>query len=169
MPTPPTNNSFAIRSFRAADTAACRTLYLAGLLGGKLAENDTALDMDDIEGTYLRPGNHFWVATSDAGDIVGMIGVQHFEEATGEIRRLRVRLDHRGRGIGSTLIETAIRFCLEHQYLKVVLDTYMDREPAMELFKKFNFRHERTRPVGGRELLVFYFDLYTQPQRKKKE
>ena len=30
-----------------------------------------------------------------------MIGVQHHEEGTGEIRRLRVERNHRRRGIGS--------------------------------------------------------------------
>ena len=37
-------------------------LYREGLLGGKLAENDTGLDIDDIESAYMKPGNHFWVA-----------------------------------------------------------------------------------------------------------
>jgi hypothetical protein len=37
-----------IRSFRPADLPACRKLYIEGLLGGSLAENDTGLDIDDI-------------------------------------------------------------------------------------------------------------------------
>ena len=162
-----TDTPIAIRSFQSTDAAACRTLYLAGLLGGKLAENDTALDMDDIEGAYMKPGNHFWVAQNPGGEVVGMIGVQHFDEGTGQVRRLRVRKDHRGRGIGTALLETALKFCVEHQYLKIVFDTYMEREPAMAMFKKFHFRHDRTRQINGRDLMVFYLDLYT-PERRKK-
>src|SRR3954469_1657259 len=101
-----------IRSFRPSDLPACRKLYVEGLLGGKLAENDTGLDIDDIETAYMsKPGNHFWIAeTVPMADgptpvIVGMIGVQAFHEGKGEIRRLRVREDMRRRGIGSKLVE----------------------------------------------------------------
>lgn len=158
--------TFTIRSFRASDMPACRSLYLGGLLGGSLAANDTALDMDDIAGTYIKPGSHFWVAETGSGEVVGMIGVQHFEESTGEIRRLRVRGDRRGHGIGTALAETAVKFCVEHQYLKIVFDTFMEREATLELFSRFNFRHERTRALGGRELMTFYLDLYTQERKK---
>lgn len=156
-----------VRSFRPEDLDRCRTLYVEGLLGGKLAENDTGLDIDDIESAYMRtPGNHFWVAEIPDGEVVGMIGVQRHESDAGEIRRLRVSQSHRRRGIGSMLVETAIRFCAERGYLKVVFDTFMEREPALKLFEKFRFRHGRSRTVNGKELLYFYLDLYTGPEKK---
>ena len=83
--------------------------------------------------------------------------------------RLRVANDHRRRGIGSMLVEAALRFCQEHQYLKIALDTFMDREPAIKLFEKFRFRHSRTRTYAGKELLYFYLDLYTVERRPKQE
>jgi ribosomal protein S18 acetylase RimI-like enzyme len=164
-----------IRSFRPSDLPACRVLYREGLLGGKLAENDTGLDIDDIEFAYMKPeGNHFWVAeTIDAKSeapprIVGMIGVQHHEEGAAEIRRLRVAQDVRRRGVGSRLIETALRWCNEHNYLKVTLDTFMEREPAIKLFEKFQFRHSRTRDVNGKELLYFYLDIYGREDDRQR-
>lgn len=153
--------SYVIRSFTGADQAACTKLYFEGLLGGRLAENDTASDLDDIAANYIKiPGSHFWVAHLPDGQLVGMIGVQHHENGIGEIRRLRVSTQHRRRGIGSSLMETALRFCQERNDLKVTLDTFMDREPAVRLFEKFRFRHSRTKQVDGRELLYFYLDLY---------
>lgn len=152
-----------IRSFRACDSAACRKLYSEGLVGGKIADNDTGLDIDDIENAYMKtPGNHFWVAELPNREIVGMIGVQHHEEGVGEIRRLRVGEHHRRKGIGSKLVETALKFCQDQHYLKITLDTFMEREPAIKLFEKFRFRHNRTRNVGGKDLMYFYLDLYTQ-------
>jgi ribosomal protein S18 acetylase RimI-like enzyme len=151
-----------IRSFQPADLPACRKLYNEGLLGGTLAENDTGLDIDDIEAVYMRTsGNHFWVAQSRAGEIVGMIGVQHHEEGVAQIRRLRVAADYRRRGIGTALLETAVKFCRENQYLKVALDTFAQRESAVEMFRKFGFRHGDTRHFAGKELLYFYLDLYS--------
>lgn len=159
-----------VRSFKREDLPACRVLYSEGLIGGKIAENDTGLDIDDIEMAYMKPrGNHFWVAESESGQVLGMIGVQQHEEGTGEIRRLRVSKEHQRRGIGSKLMEVAIKFCHDHQYLKITLDTFMDREPAIKLFEKFRFKHSRTRNVAGKELMYFYLDLYTGDVKPKKE
>ena len=165
----PSEPSFRIRDFRPEDLPACRKLYVEGLLAGKLAENDTGTDIDDIEWAYMKPpGNHFWVAENSAGEVVGMVGVQAPDDGCGEIRRLRVRSDHRRKGIGSALVEHALRFCQEKGYLKIQLDTFMDREPAVRLFEKFRFRHSRTRKVGDKELLYFYLDLYMGEGRAER-
>jgi ribosomal protein S18 acetylase RimI-like enzyme len=167
--TQPTEQPFIIRSYCAADGATCRKLYLEGLLGGKIAENDTGMDIDDIESAYMKTdGNHFWVASTPDGQIVGMVGVQHHDPGMAEIRRLRVHADMRRRGIGTALMEKAVRYCQDRGYLKITLDTFMEREPALKLFEKFRFKHSRTRNVNGKELLYFYLDLYTTDRPPKQ-
>lgn len=152
---------FTVRPWRPADDAVCRALYREGFLGGFTAENDTGADIDDIQMAYMdAPNSCFWVAEIGTGEVVGMIGVQQYEAGVGEIRRLRVRPDHRRRGIGSKLLETAIQFCHDHGNVKIALDTFIDREPAIKLFEKFHFRHQRTKQVAGKELLYFYLDIY---------
>ena len=167
-----TTSPITIRPFKREDLRACTTLYREGLLGGRIAENDTGLDIDDIDTAYMNClGSHFWVAESDKGEIVGMIGVQGHEPGVGEIRRLRVAEAHRRQGIGSALVETALKFCQQCGYLKIALDTFMEREPAVRLFEKFHFRHSRTRSVGGKEVMHFYLDLYQtdgRPAPKQK-
>jgi ribosomal protein S18 acetylase RimI-like enzyme len=171
----PTPIKFTIRSYEPRDALACRRLYEEGLIGGKIAENDTGADIDHIPNAYMSSGggSHFFVAEKDAGEIVGMIGVQQHVPEEGEIRRLRVSADCRRRGIGSALLERAIRFCKERQHLKVTLDTFIDREPALRLFEKFGFKHTRTRDVSGKSLLYFYLDLYAgereAPKRVKEK
>lgn len=155
-----------IRSFQAGDQPQCRSLYLEGLTGGCIAENDTGCDMDHIFDAYMKcTGSHFWVAESASGQIVGMIGVQHHDDGNGQIRRLRVRREFQGRGIGAALLETALGFCHEKHYLKVTLDTYVERDPAMSLFEKFRFRLDHTRSIGQKELAYFYADLYAGDAR----
>ena len=157
----PGEPSVQIRSFRPADQAACGRLYAEGLIGGALSENDTGADLDDIQAAYMKcPGSHFWVAETAGGEVVGMVGVQHHDDGAGEIRRLRVAKGYRRRGIGSALVEAALRFCEQRNYLKVTLDTFMEREPAIRLFEKFRFRHFRTRNVAGKDLMYFLLDLY---------
>jgi len=164
------SSEFAIRTFRPADAPACRKLYADGLIGGSLMPNDTGLDMDDIQGVYMQtPGSCFWVAHLPAGPIVGMIGVQHHESDSAEIRRLRVSREYRRRGIGSALTEQALRFCQENQYLKVTLDTYMERETAIALFAKYHYKLQRDREIGDRRWLYFYADLYSREPRPKKQ
>lgn len=156
-----------IRSFRPDDHAAVRQLYTEGLLGGKLADNDTGFDIDDVQLAYMtHPGSHFWVAECD-GQIVGTIGIQQLDAGVGEIRRLRVNHDFRRRGIGSALLQRALEFCRDQGLLKVTLDTFIEREPALKLFEKFNFRHDKTRETAGKQLLFFYLDLYGSDKTKK--
>lgn len=157
-----TPKAWTVRSFRPDDLPICRRLYRDGLIGGTIAENDTGLDLDDIESVYMHTsGNHFWVAENENGEVVGMVGVQHYEEeSAGQIRRLRVAHDHLRRGIGTALVEAALKFCQENQYLKVTLDTFMEREPAIQMFRKFRFRHQNTRQVGSKNLMYFYMDLH---------
>jgi ribosomal protein S18 acetylase RimI-like enzyme len=161
-----TNIHYTIRSFRPGDAEACRVLYREGLLGGQLAENDTGLDIDDIEMAYMRPGSHFWVAESPEGEVVGMIGVQKGEDSVGEIRRLRVAVPHRRRGIARQLLDAAVKFCRDNAYLKVALDTFTDREPAIKLFETAGFKHSRSKNIGGKDLHYFYLDLCHGEPRK---
>lgn len=160
--------SIRIRSFEGRDHAVVRQLYTDGLLGGRLAENDTGFDIDDIQHAYMQAsGSHFWVAENQQNDVVGMIGVQQLDAGVGEIRRLRVRVDHRRRGIGSALLNRALEFCRDQGLLKVTLDTWIEREAALKLFEKFNFRHDKTRETGGKQLLLFYLDLYGADKSKR--
>lgn len=152
---------FTIRDFAPADGPACERLYKEALISGRIADNDTGLDIDDIQHAYMQvEGNRFFVAVLPDGEIIGMIGVMH-ADGTGEIRRLRVAHGYRRRGVGSGLLERALEFCREKSFLKVALDTYIDREPAVKLFQKFHFTHGKTRTYGDKEMLDFYLDLYS--------
>jgi len=160
-----------IRTYEPRDRDVVKRLYVEGLIGGHIAPNDTGLDIEDVQGAYFSsPGNHLWVAENEKGEVVGMIAVQIYRQSEGEIRRLRVRQDARRRGIGAKLLETAIQWCKDFGCLKVTLDTYMERDPALKLFEKFKFKHSRTRDVSGKSLLYFYLDLYSgdRPVQKKE-
>jgi ribosomal protein S18 acetylase RimI-like enzyme len=157
---------FQIRTYRPSDLPACKRLFADGLIGGRLAENDCGPDIAEIEKAYLNAGGHFWVAEltdpAHTGEVVGMVGVQQREKGSVEIRRLRVDERFRRRGIGSGLMDQALRHCQDHGHLRIILDTFMEREPAVRLFQKFRFRHVRTRRTGEKDKLYFYLDLYTE-------
>ena len=58
------------------------------------------------------------------------------------------------------LLETAVEFCREQEYLKVRLDTRFEKSAALDLFDRIGFQHTRTKPADQKELLEFYLDLY---------
>jgi ribosomal protein S18 acetylase RimI-like enzyme len=143
-------------------------LFEMGVLEGQVPDNDTGADIENFCEAYGSDGgmSGFWVAVYE-GAIVGMVGVQRHDNNVAEIRRLRVRPDLRRRGIGSMLMERAIAFCRERDYLKVILDTRVEEEPAIRIFKKFGFQLGRTREIDGRRLIDFYLDMYREPEIKE--
>lgn len=155
----------SVRLATAEDQAAIEALYLGGGEDGHLRGNDTGADIMHMADAYLSSDgtSGFWVAEHD-GEIVGMIGVQRTSADSADVRRLRVQPRFRRRGIGSRLLETAIDFCRDNGYLKVVLDVRVERGPAIAMFRKFGFTHAADREVGGRQTLDFYLDLYRDPR-----
>jgi len=171
MPSEPENTidpeRIQLRTFDPADQPAVSWLYNNGLLDGQIADNDTGADIENIEEAYLTTDQaHFWVAEVD-GDVVGMVGVAEDEPNIAEIRRLRVKPDLHRQGIATRLMETALQFCRHHGYLKVRLDTRLERGQAAELFERFAFQHHRTREVAGKETLEYYLDLYREPKSEE--
>ena len=150
-----------VRSATDGDVPILRELYERSKLEGQLRINDTGADLDHlVEGYFECKDSGFWVAENESS-IIGMVGVQRISDNSAEIRRLRVRDGYRRRGIGAMLMEHAITFCREKQYLKVVLDVRIERSPAINMFDKFGFSHGRERDMNGRKLIDFYLDLYS--------
>jgi len=150
-----------IRQAVEGDVHALRELFENSILEGQTRENDTGADLEYLASSYFDcKESGFWVAQYEDG-VVGMIGVQRINENSAEIRRLRVRDSYRRNGIGKKLMLHAIEFCKQKQFLKVVLDVSVEREPAIELFDTFGFLHSRNREADGRTIIDFYLDLYS--------
>lgn len=66
-------------------------------------------DLRDIAGHY---GGAFWVLLDDAR-VVGTVGLIPLEGAIVEIKRVYLHPEYRGRGLGRTLLEHAMRRAVE--------------------------------------------------------
>ena len=151
-----------IRVASSDDIPVLRELFDQGRLEGSTPENDTGADLDHLIAGYFEcEDSCFWVA--EISDIVvGMIGVQRLDRNSAEMRRLRVHQEFRRQGIGTHLMEHAISFCRKKDFLKVVLDVRTERVSAISLFDNFGFLNCRERELGGRKIIDFYLDLYTE-------
>lgn len=163
----PSNHSASIeiRLATHSDQTALRELFQEGVIEGQVPQNDTGADIDNFQAGYFSDegGSSFWVATHE-DTVIGMVGVQKIAENSAEVRRLRVRKGHRRHGVGTQLMESALGFCRDKGYLKIVLDVRIERGPAITMFEKFGFVLSRSREIDGRKMLDFYLDLYREPQ-----
>ncbi len=153
-----------IRAATEEDIPVLRELFEASRYEGEVHINDTGADIEELEEAYFSDaaGGGFWVAIRHDA-IAGMIGVQRVDDSVAEMRRLRVRPQHRRQGVATALMEEAICFCRDRDYLKVVLDVRVERQPAIHLFEKFGFYLSRMREQDGRRTLDFFVDLYSDP------
>jgi ribosomal protein S18 acetylase RimI-like enzyme len=160
-----TPDSLQIREATSDDVPVLRALFEAGVCESQVSGTDTGADIEQLHEAYFSEAAQggFWVATND-GDIAGMIGVQRLDDSVAEMRRLRVRPQFRRRGFATALMSHAIRFCRDRDYLKIVLDVRVERQPAIQLFEKFGFYLARTREQDGRRTLDFFVDLYSEPR-----
>jgi putative acetyltransferase len=104
-------------------------------------------DLADIQSFYQDAGGEFWVLDT-GGSIAGVIGVVPVNGETCELRRLYVESGSRGRGFGSTLIQTVIAWGRDKGYPRIVLWSDVLFDAARHLYTKHGFNAtERTRVV----------------------
>jgi len=104
-------------------------------------------DLDAIEDTYLN-GGAFWVVESDDGTLIGMTAIQRVDDTTARLRRMRVTPASRGRGVGQALLDTAIDFCRERGYTKLILDTTEQQVEGQRLYERNGFIRTGERSLG---------------------
>ncbi|CAJ1050292.1 probable N-acetyltransferase camello [Xyrichtys novacula] len=118
----------------------CHFLY-ASFVEGKLRT-----DMQDIPGHYQsRPDDCFWVAEAQVdgrSQILGIVAIlakQSGKERHGELFRMIISPSCRRSGLGTRLTQTAIDFCKERGFSKIVLETSSTQSAAVALYEKMGF------------------------------
>lgn len=104
-------------------------------------------DLDSVEATYLD-GGAFWVVEADDGALIGMTAVQRIDDTTARLRRMRVTPEWRGRGVGQALADTAVDFCRERGYTKLILDTTEQQVEGQRLYERNGFVKTGDRMLG---------------------
>lgn len=154
-------NQIDIRHATSTDQDALAVLYAEARLGDSSDPIAAKFDVDTLVRKYLEhESSRLWVAEIGDSGPVGMIGLWPTDTHTAELRHLRVSKDHRSKGIGRVLVEHAVDECRKRDMLKVTLDTYVERKPAVALFEKLGFQLAGTRSIDDKEVYDFYLNLY---------
>jgi len=150
-----------IRHATPNDQESLATLYTQARLGDSADPIAARFDVPTLVKQYLdHESSRLWVATIGDSEPIGMIGLWPTDSHTAELRHLRVSKDHRSMGLGRLLVGRALDECRKRDMLKLVLDTYVERKPAITFFEKLGFQLAGTRQVDGKEVYDFYMNLY---------
>ena len=120
-------------------------------------EPDAALDPDltDPAGTYAS----LWVAVMN-GDVVGSVALRTVRPRELELKRMYLRPEQRGRGLGRRLLETALAEARSSGAHLVRLDTTERMETARALYERYGFKEvPGDAPRQGQRRLLYELEL----------
>jgi ribosomal protein S18 acetylase RimI-like enzyme len=143
--------SLGIRRYEARDHDDVWRLHLEGVRQTRSEYSDAVQgyedDLHSIEETYLTGGSNFWVIEAPDG-LVGMAAISCIDAKTGRLRRMRVTEAWRRRGLVQTLLDTAMEFCRDSCYDRIILDTTEQQTAAHKLYEGCGFARTGERMIG---------------------
>jgi len=125
-----------------ADIRNARTLLeeYAAWLGLSLCFQNFDKELAELPGEYAPPSGRLLLA-SEGNQIAGCIALRRIRAATCEMKRLFVRPEFRGRGLGRVLVERIIDEARQIDYTQICLDTLPGRmDQAIALYQSLGFK-----------------------------
>lgn len=139
-----------------ADLSAVRALFeeYAAWLEVDLCFQGFSDELASLPGKYAPPDGRLYLATIDAQP-AGCIALKRLDEKTAEVKRLYVRPDFRGRGLGLSLARRVIEDARSIGYRSLVLDTLERMSSARKIYKALGFRRITPYYVNPLEGVVY--------------
>jgi putative acetyltransferase len=131
---------FAIRAAAPGDIPACRELFVEyqRSLGVSLCFQGFDRELEQLPGDYVPPRGGLWLA-SIAGALAGCVALRPIGDDAGEMKRLYVRPDYRGRHLGETLARHVIDTAQRSGCRVLKLDTLPTMREAQRLYERLGF------------------------------
>ncbi len=127
----------------AGDIQAVRGLFreYEAWLGIDLCFQSFEHEVASLPGGYGPPAGALLLAKAqEAGPAVGCAGLRRLSEDTVELKRLFVRPEHHGQGLGKQLLAAAIAEATARGYRRMRLDTVPQLTTAIELYRRWGFQ-----------------------------
>lgn len=124
--------------------------YVASL-GFPLTFQDVERELSDLPSQYGPPSGRAFLVRVDTR-IAGGIAVRRFDDGSAELKRMYVRPEFRGLGLGRRLAEAAVEAAAELGYRRILLDTLASMETAVAIYRTLGFQTigaYRDNPLAG--------------------
>jgi putative acetyltransferase len=133
------------------------TLTEFGLKFGEGSATDAQLS--GLPGSYRDEGGEFFIALDDGGALLGTAGVAPVAEGTFELRKMYLRPQARGLGVGKALLDACLDFCRARGVKTVVLDTVEEMRDAIGFYERNGFVRDDCQIRGSRCTRGYRLDL----------
>ena len=122
------------------DLATVRELFLeyAESLEFSLCFQGFDQELQNLPGCYARPDGCLLLAKTES-ETLGVVGMRPLGQGYCEMKRLYLRPQARGLGIGRCLIEAVLSVACERGYRAMRLDTLKSMETARTLYQAYGF------------------------------
>ena len=138
-------------------------------VGADLCFASFDVELGSLPGEYARPRGLLFLALQREPSGVseraaGCVALRSLDDETGEMKRLFVRRDYRGLGLGRALVDAVIRGSRSLGHRRLLLDTLPGMVEAQTMYEGLGFRDISAYmpdPVPGARFLAL--DLTTEP------
>ena len=129
-----------IRKARPGDEAEVLDLVkkVLNAYGLELNPMEEDLDITDISKYYMDNNGDFEVVEF-RGNIIGSYGIYKINEETCELRKMYLKQNFQGLGLGNIMIENSIKMAKSLGYKRITLQTNSLLYKAIKLYKKYGF------------------------------
>lgn len=103
-----------------------------------LANQDYDEELSHLVEKYSPPSGSIYVVMAD-GEVAGMGALLRLEPDCGELKRIFIYPQFRGRGIGDILMDRLLSDAVSYGYHHIKLDTFPAMIPAIGLYRKLGF------------------------------
>ena len=122
-----------------ADVAALFRAY-AAVLDIDLGVQGFEQELAELPGAYAPPQGTLLLARGGDGAALGCVALRPLDESACEMKRLFVRSEARGTGLGRALVVAVLAEATRLGYREVKLDTLPQLEEAIALYRDFGFQ-----------------------------
>lgn len=133
--------TYTIRPIEAKDNTAVEAVIRTCLIEFGANHEGTAWadpDLGRFSEIYNAPGNRYWVAEDEAGQIVGGTGIGRLTDTVCELQKMYCLPQARGTGLGARLMNVALEYAQEF-YSQCYLETLDNMTAARRFYAKYGF------------------------------